>query len=650
MAFLATSYLAPQFQSYKFNWIKFYEPGTTTPKSIATDSTGGTLIAKAQVNNKGFFETAGGTVFIPFVDGAYDAYLFPNEADADANDTANATRIADNIDTFAPINLTLIGDLSQAYEFNTVDDYKTFATAFPIGKKINLLDRAASFKIITEIGDANTFNVIANNITGQSLDLIINSDTTSISFGMAWDGTTNDADAYEVASNVMGTLKLMLKHPAKTCIIGRNVTITGGINQKGEGGWTLFNSGTVINHGAFTITCIGNEPQFTSLLFQGASELSGTSVHCETSDPENDQNVDAKFISCLFYRAYYSVSMVGRGITFEQCGFSLFRRNLKVDWPNPFNPSALLEQSLEYGMRGYNFLDCQWHASNGYIIENTGYNKDNFRGVTITGYPDTELSIVDGSINDFLVDLNMLYGSQTLFIIGATHKAKNGLITGTYTGERDSTNLDKGFANILSMAADAEIDNVEFDMVCRDVRGSAFALFGTVGNLTIKGMYKDVCKQNDISVAAATRYLIQDFGATINGKVTFEGKVDLPAFANNPTYLIEGLNDAEFEQGHATVPSHIQLFGGNCRGRFGNVSRHSYTGDGTTNRQFTLPAAAQYVTVAGANPNANQGRAGLAIEVAFGGTGDVIMTNNTTLQVTDDFNTDTDVYIYVVHY
>ena len=97
MAFSATSYLAPQFQSYKFYWIKFYEPGTTSPKSIATDSTGGTLIAKAEIDNKGFFETAGGAVFIPFIDGFYDAYLFPTEAAADANDTSSAVRIADNI-------------------------------------------------------------------------------------------------------------------------------------------------------------------------------------------------------------------------------------------------------------------------------------------------------------------------------------------------------------------------------------------------------------------------------------------------------------------------------------------------------------------------------------------------------------------------
>ena len=98
MALSATSYLAPQFQSYKFYWIKFYEPGTTNVKAISIDVSGSTLIAKAQINNKGFLETAGGTIFIPFVDGFYDAYLFPTEAAADANDTASAERIADNID------------------------------------------------------------------------------------------------------------------------------------------------------------------------------------------------------------------------------------------------------------------------------------------------------------------------------------------------------------------------------------------------------------------------------------------------------------------------------------------------------------------------------------------------------------------------
>tara|TARA_R110000772_G_scaffold109646_4_gene212946 strand:- start:2244 stop:5306 length:3063 start_codon:yes stop_codon:yes gene_type:complete len=108
MALSATSFLTPQFQDYKSYWLKFYLPGGTTPKPMATDATGGTLIAKAQVKNKGFLETAGGTVFIPFVDGFYDAYLFPTEAAADANDTSSAVRIADNIGGAFPTSLNSI--------------------------------------------------------------------------------------------------------------------------------------------------------------------------------------------------------------------------------------------------------------------------------------------------------------------------------------------------------------------------------------------------------------------------------------------------------------------------------------------------------------------------------------------------------------
>tara|TARA_R110000782_G_C14808483_1_gene412535 strand:- start:2568 stop:3170 length:603 start_codon:yes stop_codon:yes gene_type:complete len=101
MSLFATSFLTPQFQSYKAYWLKFYQPGTTTAKTMATDQAGGTLVSKAEVNNEGFTQTAGGTIFIPFVDNFYDAYLFPTEADADLNNTASAVRIANNINASA---------------------------------------------------------------------------------------------------------------------------------------------------------------------------------------------------------------------------------------------------------------------------------------------------------------------------------------------------------------------------------------------------------------------------------------------------------------------------------------------------------------------------------------------------------------------
>ena len=653
MAYFAIAFIAPNYRDYKNQWLKAYEPGTTTPKSMALDSAASVTVAKLQLNADGFLKSAGDALVIPYIEGSYDLWLFPTSAEADANDTSSAIRVADDINS---TNLSLINDLSQAYEFPTVAAYKASTIVFPLGKVIATLEfyagtgGGASYTIIAS-GTENGFNVIKNTTLSQSIDLTITADTTSEQFGMRWDGVTDDADAYESASNTMGALKLQLNHPSKDCIIGRDVTITGGINQKGRGGWSISQSGTVFRHGAFTINVIASVPEFHYIIWVGASETSGTNVHCETSDPENNQNVDAKFIKCLFFSAYYSVSMVGRGITFEECAFSLFRRSLKVDWPNPFTPpSALLEQSLEFGMRGYNFFDCQWHASPGYIIENTGYNKDNFRGVVITGYPDTELSIIDGSINDFLVDLNVLYGSQALFKLGATHKAFNGVVKGTYSGKRDPANKNTGFDSILFMTDTSELDDVEFDMVCRDVKSDTFVLDGTVGNIQIKGMYADINKQNAPGIATSTRFFINNRGATINGKVRFEGTVNLEDFDDNSPYLTTGFNDSNFEQGHVSIPSYIKLFSGNCRGRFGSISRHSYTGDGTVNRQFALPAVAQYAMVCGAQPNANQGKAGIAFETSFGGTGDVVMTDNVTLQVTDDFNTNGDVYLYTVHY
>jgi len=64
---------------------------------MATDSTLATFIAKAQLNKDGFIVSAGGALIIPYIDGAYDLWLFPTEAEVDANDTSNALRIADNI-------------------------------------------------------------------------------------------------------------------------------------------------------------------------------------------------------------------------------------------------------------------------------------------------------------------------------------------------------------------------------------------------------------------------------------------------------------------------------------------------------------------------------------------------------------------------
>lgn len=99
MAFASIAFIIPQYDKSKFKnwWLKAYIPGTTTPKVMATDSTGAVTSAKFEINSEGFPVTSGGALVIPFIDGRYDLWLFPTEAEADANNTSNASQFADNI-------------------------------------------------------------------------------------------------------------------------------------------------------------------------------------------------------------------------------------------------------------------------------------------------------------------------------------------------------------------------------------------------------------------------------------------------------------------------------------------------------------------------------------------------------------------------
>lgn len=204
MAFSAIAFIAPNYRDFKTYWLKAYEPGTTTPKSMALDSGGAVTVAKLQLNADGFLVSAGDALVIPYIEGPYDLWLFPTEAEADANDTINAERLADNINS---LNLSLINDLSQAHEFPTVADYKAFTVAFPVGKIINLLDRGASFTIIAGTGTANTFNIIASTSTGQSASLIMDSSITAKSFGAV------DSEVISSSGSILAYISALRKNP-----------------------------------------------------------------------------------------------------------------------------------------------------------------------------------------------------------------------------------------------------------------------------------------------------------------------------------------------------------------------------------------------------------------------------------------------------
>ena len=231
MALSPIAFIAPNYRDFKAEWLKAYTPGTTTPKSMALDSLGTTTAAKLELNADGFLESSGGALVIPYVDGAYDLWLFPTEAEADANDTSNAIRVADDIQ---PILGT--DDLSQTYIFQTVAAYKASSILFPVDKTIHLNDRDADFKVIAGIGTATGYKIIGSTTVSQSIDLILGETANIIAFGGLTDGT--DVSGAALAANATG-LPIVFHNGAFT--VSTHLVLTSPIIMRGaylDADWT----------------------------------------------------------------------------------------------------------------------------------------------------------------------------------------------------------------------------------------------------------------------------------------------------------------------------------------------------------------------------------------------------------------------------
>ena len=161
MAYAAISYITPQYEDFPNQWLKAYEPATTTPKLMAIDGTGTTTAAKFELNAEGFPRTSGDVLIIPFINGAYDLWLFATEADADANNTVNAFQLADNI-TAPPVAgsssvneltvATMMANTNKVYEVGDLIDVEEYWAGNGGGGRWKA--------VLTSSVTPNTFNVI----------------------------------------------------------------------------------------------------------------------------------------------------------------------------------------------------------------------------------------------------------------------------------------------------------------------------------------------------------------------------------------------------------------------------------------------------------------------------------------------------------
>lgn len=181
MAFTQIAGVAPNYRDYKNWWLKAYEPGTTTPKLMSDNDTGSPTSAKYELNKDGFIISSGGTLIIPHIDGDYDLWLFPTAAEADANDTTNAERLADDLENYLT-NTSLGNSIGGfvSYEFNTVTDAQNGLTigsqvvTLKVGDVIRIKERSSAlFDVISGTGTANGLDVIAHATLNISFSLRI---------------------------------------------------------------------------------------------------------------------------------------------------------------------------------------------------------------------------------------------------------------------------------------------------------------------------------------------------------------------------------------------------------------------------------------------------------------------------------------------
>tara|TARA_Y100000310_G_scaffold342527_1_gene446153 strand:- start:2288 stop:4330 length:2043 start_codon:yes stop_codon:yes gene_type:complete len=203
MAYAPIAYVIPQYEDYANYWLKFYEPGTTTPKSMATDDTASTLLARCMLNIGGFplsNNLDSDSLFIPYVDGAYDAYLFPTSADADNNDTANAIRIANDISPNAAGSI--IGGTIFPTVQNMIDD-----TSLTAGSRLITFAYNAPvichWEVVAAQTGAGDLSDATLDLTGSGLQarLQLENRMTPKHFGAAGDGVTVDTTPVQNSCN-----------------------------------------------------------------------------------------------------------------------------------------------------------------------------------------------------------------------------------------------------------------------------------------------------------------------------------------------------------------------------------------------------------------------------------------------------------------
>lgn len=210
MAFTPISNCVPQYSKNAGGaaasgyYLKFYADGTTTPILMATDNTGGTTLAKCQINTLGYPINGSSDVFIPHIDQAYKLALFENETDADNNTLINAAWVVDDLEP-----VVALGQSSQ--QFDTVALAQ--AASLVVGELVETQGYHAAadgghsqYRVVADgTGTEDGGEFINSNPSGSfQLQLLHDGTLRARQFGAKFDNSNDDSTAINNAYQALG--------------------------------------------------------------------------------------------------------------------------------------------------------------------------------------------------------------------------------------------------------------------------------------------------------------------------------------------------------------------------------------------------------------------------------------------------------------
>jgi hypothetical protein len=370
-------------------YLKFYDEGTTTPASMATDSTGGTTLDKCKLDSSGLAVNGSDEPFIPHIDRNYKLACYTNGTDADNNATGSAFFVIDNI-KFAvgeasSINYTPEGtnpatvSIATYLDKRVLDDITALRAYEPVvdEEQVFILGHTAQGKGGGELYYDETDTTTADNgvtvfVTSGGArwkrpdDNVVN----VMQAGAVGDGVTDDAAAFQAALDSSDHVVI----PHGNYKIESTITLTNDQNLIGDGMPTL----TVLD-GITAIHLAGNH-----------CVLRNVNLECDrvnTTKPTNSSSVAIKVAhpDSIPANPVNDWTDVADGII-ENVRFTRFYFGIQMDVTFEWSISNVTGSRYIHGLALNRVLFDTYGAGVGKVINNIHLNNIRLVG-TFTNYP-----------------------------------------------------------------------------------------------------------------------------------------------------------------------------------------------------------------------------------------------------------------------